>query len=198
MSSKQVLFLKTSAEILKTCEKAASKSDVRLSLVETFILLRIVLLILITSIQSRVAGPRLGVVSDVMTLVMRNRRCWLMIKKMTMKNRRMGMGGLRWKKGRNLVLVLHHQLITKTLLFNNDSRDVIVRLKVDNQGILEAQDGWMIDDRVRGFVLLQLGLVARSLLPLPELPEDGSVSLSQSSQDVLQTQQVLQEFLLLG
>ena len=30
-----------------------------------------------------------------MTLVTRNRRCWLMIKKMTVKNRRMGMGGLR-------------------------------------------------------------------------------------------------------
>ena len=55
----------------------------------------------------------------------------------------------------------------------------------------------MAEDGVRGFVFLQLRFVPRSLLPLPELPGDRSVSSSQSLQDVLQTQQILQEVLLL-
>ena len=186
------------AEILKTSEKTARKGDVRYTLVELLtILLRsgIVLVLLITTVVARIPGA--GSRRRIMSGVMRNSGWGLMIEEMAVKSRRIP-GRLRrlGQNQRNFVLVLQHHLITEMLFLNNDSGDVIVRLKVNHQGILKTQHCWMVQDGVRGFVFLQLRFVPRSLLPLPQLPGDCSVSSSQSLQDVLQAQQILEEVLL--
>ena len=120
-TTKYILFLKSPAEILISSEKASSKSDARLALVDTIIVLRIIMVILITTLVSRIPGSWLVMSSSSSSW------CRLMVEKMTVKSR--GRSGRLRLQERNIILVLQH-------LLNNDGGDVIVGLKVHHQRIL--------------------------------------------------------------
>ena len=112
-------------------------------MVVTLILLRIIMVILIATVVSRIPWSRRGGMSGVM------RSHWgrLMIQKMTVKRGSLSRRLERLRnKQRNIILVLQHHLdlVCRVLFFHNDSGDVIVRLKVHHPGILNSQQGWMV------------------------------------------------------